>query len=220
MGYAFNFRDVWAQRDFLSEGIRVTLLLSTATILAGLLIGAIGATMRVYGGAVLRAVSVTYVEVIRNTPLIVQLFLTFFGLSSIGIRLDAMTASFIALSLNLGAYASEIIRAGLEAIPRPQIEAGYALGLSGLQVFRHIVLLPAIKVVYPALTSQFVLLMLATSVVSQISAPDLFHVASIIQSRTFRDFEIYAVVAVIYLGIALMLKLVFFAIGQMAFGRR
>jgi polar amino acid transport system permease protein len=219
MGYAFNFRDIWAQRDFLVEGMRVTLLLTIATIAAGLLIGSIGAAMRIYGGAVLRAISATYVEIIRNTPLIVQLFLTFFGLSSVGIRLDAMTASFIALSLNLGAYATEIIRAGLEAIPRPQIEAGYALGLSGLQVFRHIVLLPAFKIVYPALTSQFVLMMLATSVVSQISTPDLFHVASIIQSRTFRDFEIYAVVAAIYLAFALLLKLAFFAIGQIAFGR-
>ena len=109
--------------------------------------------------------------------------------------------------LNLGAYSTEIVRAGLEAIPRNQIEAGHSLGLSGWQVFRHIVMMPALQIIYPALTSQFVLLMLATSVVSQISAPDLFHVASIIQSRTFRDFEIYAVVAVIYLGLALMFRM-------------
>jgi polar amino acid transport system permease protein len=158
--------------------------------------------------------------VIRNTPLIVQLFIVFFGLPSAGVRLDAMTAAIIALSINLGAYSTEIIRAGLEAVPKSQIEAGYSLGLSGTQVFRHVILLPAIKIVYPALTSQFVLIMLATSVVSQISAPDLFHVASIIQSRTFRDFEIYAVIAVIYLALALLLKLGFAAIEQLAFARR
>jgi polar amino acid transport system permease protein len=205
MSYAFNFREIWAQQDFLIDGILVTLLLSAVTMLAGLVLGAIGAT---------------YVEVIRNTPLPVQLFITFFGLPSLGIRLDAMTASLIALSINLGAYSTEIIRAGLEAIPRAQVEAGHSLGLSGPQVFRYVVLPPAIEIVYPALTSQFVLLMLATSIVSQISAPDLFHVASIIQSRTFRDFEIYAVVAVVYLALALAFKLVFYAVGQLAFARR
>ena len=220
MGYAFNFRDIWAQQDFLIEGIGVTLFLSLVTMTAGLVIGGGVAAARLYGGPVLRALSASYVEVIRNTPLIVQLFIAFFGLPSAGIRLDAITASLIALAVNLGAYTAEIVRAGLEAIPRTQIEAGHSLGLSGLQVFRHVVVLPAIKIVYPALTSQFVLLMLATSVVSQISAPDLFHVASIIQSRTFRDFEIYAVVAVIYLVLALMLKLAFYAIGQIAFARR
>ena len=220
MGYVFNFRDIWAQQQSLIDGIAVTLALSVVTMVAGLAIGGLSAAMRVYGGAALRGISAAYVEIIRNTPLIVQLFIIFFGLPGIGIRLDAMTASFIALSINLGAYATEIIRAGLEAVPRAQIEAGHSLGLSGLQVFRHVVLIPAIKVVYPALTSQFVLMMLATSVVSQISAPDLFHVASIIQSRTFRDFEIYAVVAAIYLALALLLKLTFLAIGQIAFGRR
>ena len=87
-------------------------------------------------------------------------------------------------------------------------------------MFRHVVLAPAIRIVYPALTSQFVLMMLATSIVSQISAPDLFHIASIIQSRTFRDFEIYAVIALVYLALALILKLLFVAIAQIAFARR
>lgn len=220
LSYTFNFRDIWAQTDFIAEGIAMTLGLSAATMVAGLAIGTLGAAARVYGPRWLSAAVASYVEVIRNTPLIVQLFLVFFGLPSAGIRLDATTASLIALAINMGAYATEIVRAGLEAIPRPQIEAGHCLGLSGPQVFRHVVLFPAIKVIYPALTSQFVLLMLATSVVSQISAPDLFHVASIIQSRTFRDFEIYAVVSVIYLCLALAFKLLFAAIHHVVFGRR
>jgi polar amino acid transport system permease protein len=220
MSYVFNFRDIWAQTDFILEGLIVTLQLSFVTMVAGLVIGTAGAAARVYGPGRLRWLVAAYVEIIRNTPLIVQLFLVFFGLPSAGIRLDAMTASVIALAINLGAYSTEIIRAGLEAIPKAQVEAGHSLGLSGVQVFRHVVLFPAVKIVYPALTSQFVLVMLATSVVSQISAPDLFHVASIIQSRTFRDFEIYAVVAVIYLALALAFKLLFAAIHQFAFARR
>jgi polar amino acid transport system permease protein len=220
MSYTFNFRDIWAQADAIADGIAVTLVLSFVTIATGLVIGILGAAARVYGWPWLKAIVAAYVEVIRNTPLIVQLFIVFFGLPSVGLRLDAMTAALIALAINLGAYATEIIRAGLEAIPKAQIEAGHSLGLSGFQVFRYVVLGPAVRIVYPALTSQFVLLMLATSIVSQISAPDLFHVASIIQSRTFRDFEIYAIVAVIYLLLALLLKFAFAAIGHVAFGRR
>jgi polar amino acid transport system permease protein len=117
-----------------------------------------------------------------------------------------MTASVLALTINLTAYTAEIVRAGLQSIPRSQIEAGTALGLTGPQIFRHVVLLPALKSVYPSLSSQFVLLMLATSVVSQISAADLFHAGSIIQSRTFRDFEVYTVVSVAYLCLTLLLR--------------
>ncbi|HSE78413.1 MAG TPA: amino acid ABC transporter permease, partial [Alphaproteobacteria bacterium] len=178
MSYTFNFRDIWAQSDFIVGGVGITLVLSGVTMCTGLAIGTLGAAAQVYGRRWLRTLAAAYVEMIRNTPLIVQLFLIFFGLPSAGIRLDAMTAAIVALTINLGAYATEIIRAGLEAIPRAQIEAGHSLGLSGRQVFRHVVLVPAVRIVYPALTSQFVLVMLATSVVSQISAPDLFHVAS------------------------------------------
>ena len=220
MGYNFNFRDIWAQTDFIVGGVIVTLWLSAVTMITGLIIGLAGAAALVYGPRWLRIATTAYVEIIRNTPLIVQLFIVFFGLPSAGIRLDATTAAVLALGINLGAYSIEIIRAGLEAIPRAQIEAGHSLGLSGPQVFRHVVLFPAVKIVYPALSSQFVLLMLATSVVSQISTPDLFHVASIIQSRTFRDFEIYAVIAVVYLTLALGFKLVFAGIHQLAFSRR
>jgi polar amino acid transport system permease protein len=220
MRYTFNFRDIWAQWEFIAQGIGVTLVLTVVTMVAGLAIGALGAAARVYGRSWLQAIAASYVEVIRNTPLIVQLFIVFFGLPSAGIRLDAITAAIIALAVNLGAYLTEIIRAGLEAVPKTQIEAGHSLGLSGRQVFWHVVLVPAIKVVYRALTSQFVLIMLATSVVSQISAPDLFHVASIIQSRTFRDFEIYAVIAGVYLALALAFRLAFAAIEHIAFARR
>src|SRR5215831_17656223 len=117
MRYAFNFRDVWAQWDFITSGVAVTIVLTIVTVLAGSAIGALGAAARVYGRTWMRALAAFYVECIRNTPLIVQLFIVFFGLPSVGIRLDAMTAAIIALAINLGAYATEIIRAGIEAIP-------------------------------------------------------------------------------------------------------
>lgn len=220
MNYNFQFRDIVAQSDFLLDGLVLTLELSLFTMAMGLLIGISGAAARVYGPAWLRRPVAVYVETIRNTPLIVQLFLIFFGLPSAGIKFDANTAAFVALSINLGAYSIEIVRAGLEAIPRSQIEAGQSLGLSGFQIFRYVIVFPALKMMYPSLASQFVLLMLATSVVSQISAQDLFHAASIIQSRTFRDFEVYIVVAVAYLALALVFRLVFAGIYQLVFARR
>jgi polar amino acid transport system permease protein len=220
MSYTFRFRDVFSYWDILQDGLILTLWLSSATIAIGLVLGTVAAAAMTYGPRWLRAAVTAYVEVIRNTPLLVQLFIVFFGLPSVGLRFDAVTASLITLSINLGAYTCEIVRAGLESITKTQIEAGHSLGLSGPQIFRYIVFMPAMKAVYPALTSQFVLLVLATSVVSQISAQDLFHAASIIQSRTFRDFEVYAVVAAMYLGLAIVLKVAFAGIYLMAFGRR
>ena len=220
MTYNFQFRDVFAAWEFLLEGLALTLELSLVTMAIGLVIGLAGAAARVYGAPWLKRIVAVYVETIRNTPLIVQLFLIFFGLPSAGLKFDANTAAMIALSINLGAYSIEIIRAGLEAIPRSQIEAGQSLGLSPLQIYRYVIIFPAIKMMFPALSSQFVLLMLATSVVSQISAQDLFHMASIIQSRTFRDFEVYILVAAAYLVLALLFRLAFAGIYQFEFARR
>jgi len=213
MTYSLQFRDVFAAWEFMLDGLVLTLELSLVTMVSGLIIGMAGAAGRVYGPSWLRTTIAVYVEVIRNTPLIVQLFLIFFGLPSAGLKFDAKTAAMVALSINLGAYSIEIIRAGLQAIPRSQIEAGQSLGLSGVQIFRYVVM-------FPALASQFVLLMLATSVVSQISAEDLFHMASIVQSRTFRDFEVYIVVAAAYLALAIVFRLLFAGLYQLVFARR
>jgi len=217
MKYGLQFRDVFAAWQSILDGVLTTLLLSGVTMLGGLAIGVLCAAARVYGPGWLRAIVGTYVEVIRNTPLLVQLFLIFFGLPSFGLRLDGLTAAMIALVINLGAYTTEIVRAGLEAVPKAQVEAGHSLGLSGLQVFRYIVIFPALQAMFPALASQFVLLMLATSVVSQISVQDLFHAASIVQSRTFRDFEVYTVIGVLYLGLAVAFRGLFAVIYRLAF---
>ena len=219
MIYSFNFRDVFAKIDMLVEGAVLTLQLSAITMVLGLIVGTAGALARSWGPPPVRFAAAAYVETIRNTPLLIQLFLVYFGLPSLGLRFDADAAAVVALTVNLGAYATEIIRAGLQSIHKSQIEAGLALGLSRLQVFRYVVLFPAFRAIYPALASQFILLMLATSVVSLISAQELFHMASVLQSRTFRDFEVYVVTAGFYLGLALMFRLMFAAIYQIAFRR-
>jgi polar amino acid transport system permease protein len=220
MGYHFNFRDVFNNFDLLLEGMWLTLELSVITMVLGFAVGIVVALIKTWGPRPLRWLANIYVEVFRNTPLLVQLFIIFFGLPSIGLKLSSSQAAVIALTVNLGAYTTEIVRAGIEAIHKSQIEAGLSLGLSPLQVFRHVVLFPALKVIYPALSSQFILLMLATSIVSLIAAEDLFHMAAFLESRTFRSFEIYIVVMGLYLALALAFRLLFGLIYHFAFVRR
>ncbi|MCF3933769.1 amino acid ABC transporter permease [Acuticoccus sp. M5D2P5] len=220
MNYSFRFSSLLAYRDEIIEGLLLTLQLSAATILIGLVIGVVIAALRTGGPGPLRSIATVYVETIRNTPLLVQLFIIFFGLPSLGLRFTANEAALIGLSINLGAYSAEIIRAGIESVRKSQIEAGHALGLNGYQVFRHVVLFQALKAIYPALTSQFILLMLMTSIVSTIGANELFHQASFIDSRTFRSFEVYTAITLIYLGLTLLFRGVFAAIYWCVFVRR
>jgi polar amino acid transport system permease protein len=144
------------------------------------------------------------VEFVRNTPLLIQIFIIFFGLPNMGLRLSADQAAVVALVFNFGAYATEIVRAGIEAVPRGQIEAAQSIGLTRFEIFRHVVILPALERVYPALVSQFTLLMLGSSIVSAIGANELTSAANSIQSRNFRSFEVYTIATVLYLGLAIL----------------
>src|SRR6185369_13133544 len=141
------------------------------------------------------------------------------ALPHFGVRLDPNTAALLAMTINLGAYATEIVRAGLEAVPIGQIDAGRALGLKRLQIVRFLVIFPALKAVYPSLTSQFVLLLLGSSIISAIAADDLTGVANTINMQTFRSFEIYSIVAAMYVAMALGFKAMFAGIYQLVFAR-
>ena len=156
MSYSLQFRDVFAAWEFLLDGLVLTLELSAVTMIAGLAIGLGGAAARVYGPRWLKTPVAIYVETIRNTPLLVQIFIVYFGIASIGLRLSAELSAIIALVINMGAYTTEIMRAGIESIGKTQLEAADCLGLSRTQTILHIILLPAIERVYPALSSQFV----------------------------------------------------------------
>ena len=122
--------------------------------------------------------------------------------------------------INLGAYSAEIIRAGLAATPRGQIEAARVLGLSPRQSFFRVVLIPAFEKIYPALTSQCIIVMLGSAVVSQISVADLTYAANLIQSRSFRSFEAYLVAAACYLGLAILMRQLFALLGHRLFRHR
>jgi polar amino acid transport system permease protein len=201
--YVFQFNVVWEHLPELLNGALLTIELSATAMGLGLCLAVLAAYGKTAGPPPVRLLVAAYVELIRNTPFLVQIFIFYFSLPVIGIRLTANTAALAAMTINLGAYACEIVRAGIEAIPHGQAEAGRALGLKRLQIFRFIILFPALKTVYPALASQFILLMLSSSVVSTISAVELTAITNSLQSTTFRSFEFYFVATGLYLLMAL-----------------
>lgn len=208
MHYVFQFGVVWDNWPDLLDGAEATLWMSATAFALGLAAAmlctiAAGSRFGVARGAV-RA----YVEVIRNTPLLVQLFILYFSLPSLGIHMDADEAAVIGLALNFGGYATEILRSGIEAVPAGQTEAARALGLGPLRIFRHVVLFPALRVCYPGLASQFILILLGSSVVSAISAEELTSAVNSLQSTTFRSFEFYFAATGIYLAMAGLARLV------------
>lgn len=209
MNYQLQFGSVFNAWDQLAYGALHTLNLSAMAMAIGMVVAILGALAKTSGPAWLRWIVNAYIELIRNTPFLIQLFMIYFGLPSMGLRLSPDTAALIALVVNASAYGIEIIRAGIESIDKGQIEAGKALGLRPLQIFRLIVLKPSIQAVYPALTSQFILLMLNSSMCSTIAATELTAAANDIQARNFRSFEVYFVVTCIYFVLSLFFWAVF-----------
>jgi polar amino acid transport system permease protein len=220
MRYQFDFSFLAQTWPTFLGGAWLTIKLTLLSIALGFALGTVCAVLRVYAYPLLGRLVGAYVEIIRNTPLLVQIFIVYFGIASLGLKLSAETSAVIALVINVGAYTTEIMRAGIESIPKTQIEAGDCLGLNRLQVVSHVVLLPAMERVYPALTSQFVLLMLASSITSQISAEELTAVANVVQSDTYRSFEVYLVVAVVYLALSFLYRVGFWSLGLLLFVRR
>jgi polar amino acid transport system permease protein len=210
-----QFHAVFAEFDLIIAGTALTIALSLGAIVLGSLLAIVLVALRSLGGRPAAFLVDAYVEVMRNTPFLIQLFMIFFGLPLVGITMSGTTAALLAMTLNLGAYASEIIRAGVDSIHKSQLEAGMSLAMTRLQVFRYVILTPAFARVWPALSSQFVLMMLASSICSFIAVRELSGNAAIIEQNTFRSFETYTIVTLVYLVLALSLKT-----GLMALGRR
>lgn len=220
MSYTLDFSPLAPYWSVFLHGAWLTLKMTALAVGLGVALGVLVAFAKRSSIRPLSRACTLYIEVVRNTPFLVQIFLLYFGLASLGIRLPTFTAAVLAMVINIGAYAAEIIRAGLDAVPRGQIEAAQALGLSKWRIGWHVMLQPAIEKVYPALTSQFLLMMQASAMASQISAEELTAVANTVQSDTFRSLETYLVVAALYLVLSLLLKLLTYAAGEYAFKRR
>ncbi|RWL00462.1 MAG: amino acid ABC transporter permease [Mesorhizobium sp.] len=218
MGYSLDFGWLADATGAIARGAAMTILLIAVTTLAGTFLSILGAAGRRNGPLLLKRAIGVYVEVMRNTPFLVQLFFIFFGLPSIGIRLDPILAAMLAMTLNMAAYTIEIVGAGLDAVPRGQTEAALALGLRPRQVFVKIVLPQALKVIFPALTSQIIIMMLESAVVSQIAVRELTYEADMLQARTFRAFETYFVVTIVYLLLSMGLRRLLVSGGRRALG--
>ncbi|WP_026620566.1 polar amino acid transport system permease protein (plasmid) [Ensifer sp. WSM1721] len=220
MNYQFEFGWLFEYYPTIVKGIGITIQLIAVGAVAGISLGIICAWVRALGPVWLRPVVAAYVELIRNTPFLIQLFFIFFGLPSLGLQLSELQAANLAMVVNLGAYSSEIIRAGIQATPGGQFEAGASLAMTPFETFRHVVLVPSLQRIWPALSSQVVIVMLGSAVVSQIAAEDLTFAANFIQSRTFRAFEAYFVSTAVYLLLAILLRQVLGGVGWLIFPRR
>jgi polar amino acid transport system permease protein len=217
VNYVFQFGTVWRELDLLLMGAWLTVKLSAGAMFFGLLVGISCAQAKSSRSRWLRWLVQAYVDAIRNTPFLVQLLLIYLGFPSIGVRLLPGEAALLAMVVNVGAYATEIVRAGIESVPKQQIEAGRALGLRPWLVFRFIILVPALRAVFPALSSQFILIMLASSVVSVISAEELTAVTDMIVARNFRSFEFYLVATGMYLVMSFAFQAAFALIDHWLF---
>ena len=205
------------QAHALFSGALVTVGLAAFASVVGICLSVGGAALGRSGIKAATRVVAGCVELIRNTPFLVQMFFIFFGLPSLGLHLNAMQAAALAMTINLSAYSIEIVRAGIEAVPQGQREAGMALGLRPVIVFGKIVLPQALGSMWPALVSQVVIILLESAVVSQIAVRDLTYAGDVIQSRTFRPFETYLIITAIYLILAVAARRVLLLLGRRLF---
>jgi len=232
MGYELSFAALAGYLGLFLEGAALTLGLTAVAASLGIALSIGGAAQARWGMGWARASVLAYVELIRNTPFLVQLFFIFFGLPALSIdlsafglpvlsiKLSALQAAVLAMTMNLTAYTIEIVRAGIEAVPPGQREAGIALGLKPVKVFFYVILPQALANVYPALVSQAIIIMLESAVVSQIAVRDLTQAGDYVQSRTYRAFETYLVIGAIYLAMAMSLRWLMARAGQRLFAGR
>jgi polar amino acid transport system permease protein len=216
---SINFLPILARWEMLLDGAWLTVQLAVITTITGFVIGTLCAIARRSHVKIASTIAAIYVEAIRNTPFVVQIFLVYFGLATLGFKFSAVTVAIVALTINVGAYTAEIMRAGFESIHKGQWEAAETLGLNKAQQYWHVALRPAMERVYPSLSSQFILLMLASSVTSQISAEELTAAANFIQSETYRPLEAYVAIAVVYVALSLVMRVAFHLIGLVLFPR-
>ncbi len=212
-----RFGQLARYQDQFVEGLAGTIELTVLCVAAGILIGLLLSFLYKSGKPAIRKAIYLYVEIFRNTPSLIQLFVVFFLLPDLGLSFSPFVAATIALSLYFGAYSTEIFRSGLDSIPAAQIEAGACLGLTRFQIYKNIVILPALRNVYQSLSAQIIILLLGTSLASQVSADELFHAATFVESRSYLSFEVYAVVCAVYFSLVLMFKIAMAVLGRVMF---
>ncbi len=203
--YSFAWAAVWQGLPYLLEGAGLTILISLASMALALAVGMLMAALSQAPGRVLARLVRVYVEVFRNTPLLIQIFIVYFGLPQIGLKLSPFFSGMWALVLYTAAYNTEILRAGLEAVPKGQHEAVRSAGLTEFQAMRYVIVPQALRISLPALGNNLVSLVKNSSLVSVIGMVELMFVANDISFNNFRSFEIYGAAAVLYVALVLLL---------------
>jgi len=185
----------------LAEGLLITFQVSAVCLVIGLLIGFPAALVRVYGPKWLKWLVTGFIEVLRGTPVLVQLFLIYYGLPQFGITLSAFTSAYIALGMNSGAYQAEYIRGAIQAISSGQMMAARSIGMTRFQAIRHIIIPQAVRFAIPAWSNEAVAMVKITSIVYLIAVPEMLYVAKILLSKYYNPFQTYITVGVIYLAV-------------------
>jgi polar amino acid transport system permease protein len=188
----------------LLDGLSMTLILTFISLLVGLVLGIALSLGRVYGNKIVSGICIGYIEVIRGTPLLVQLFILYFGLPSIGIVLSPLSAALLGLSLNSGAYQAEYLRGSLQSIPSGQMIAARTLGMNKIQSIQNIILPQALRISIPAWSNELIYLLKYTSIAYIIQVTELTAEGKIIASQTFRFIEIFLIIAIIYLALTVL----------------
>jgi arginine/lysine/histidine transport system permease protein len=212
MHYTFQFRDVLASYQFFIEGLIYTILLAIVAMAVAIVLGTLVAIAKNSKNRPLKTVATVFVEVTRNTPLIIQLWFVYFGLGDLGVQMSALTCGIITLSLNTAAYTAEIVRAGIDAVDREIKEACQSLGMRPSQVYRYVVIPLGFRSVLPALGNMAIQCMLATALLSVMGINDLTNQTMRVASKTFRSFEVYAIASALYLVLTFAISRLFSAI--------
>jgi len=200
--YQFNLNTILGYVDQLPFAIGMTLLISVQTILLSLVLGMIGALGRLSDRFVLRFLTAAYVEVFRNIPVLVLLYIVFFGMAQVGLRISNYYSGLIALTLNSSAYMIEIFRSGLIAIPRGQYLAAQSQGMTQLQMFRYVIFPQVIRIVYPPMGNQFIAIVIGSSLAAVIGVQEVANWMFSVGNDTFRYMESFLVAGLIYVALA------------------
>lgn len=217
MNYTFQLGVALDQLPALLDGALVTLQLALLGFWGGALIGVAGAAAKTFGGPVARGIAQTYVTFFTNTPALLQIYFFYFGLPEAGILLSSFVSVLLGLTLNAGAYLTEIMRAGFVSVRRTELEAAEALGFSLPQQIRYVVLPHVAKTIYPALANFFIILVLGTSMAAVFGVDELTGTAINISTENYRWIEMFTVVAAIYIVLTFLASLLLAAVGWWGF---
>jgi len=220
VNYTLHFGQVLPYLPYLLGGAVETILLSVLAFAGGMVIGAVGAAAATWGGATTRRISGYYVTFFTNTPALVQVYFIYFVLPDFGIVLSSFNCVLIGLVLNSGAYLTEVQRAGFRSVPRTEIEAAETIGLSKFQTTWHVVMPHVVRTLYPALTGQFILVTLGSSIGAVFGVDELTGRAFGVNSETFRAFEVFIVTGLLYVGVTLLATTILAWTGWLLFRAR